>query len=37
MSDAPDIVAVQSFLSGLQTRICAALEDADGGARFGDD
>lgn len=37
MLDAPDIVAVQVFLSGLQTRICAALEDADGGARFGDD
>lgn len=37
MSDAPDIAAVQSWLSSLQTRICTALEDADGGARFAHD
>jgi coproporphyrinogen III oxidase len=29
--------AVRDYLAGLQARICTALEDADGGARFGVD
>lgn len=37
MSDNPDISAVHAFLTGLQQRICAGLEAADGGARFGSD
>ncbi len=35
----PDVGAVQRYLRGLQSRICAALEseEGEGGARFGDD
>ena len=33
----PRIDRVRAFLSGLQDRICAALESADGGARFVED
>ena len=29
--------AVESYLTGLQDRLCAALEEVDGGARFADD
>jgi coproporphyrinogen III oxidase len=34
---APDIDAVRSYLTGLQDRICAAVEAADGGATFAED
>jgi coproporphyrinogen III oxidase len=37
MADTPDIAAVLDYLRNLQRRICAALEGADGTARFGDD
>ncbi|HTA64237.1 MAG TPA: oxygen-dependent coproporphyrinogen oxidase [Xanthomonadaceae bacterium] len=37
MSDTPDIATVHAFLVGLQQRICAALEAADGAVRFGSD
>jgi coproporphyrinogen III oxidase len=33
----PDLNAVERYLLDLQTRICAALENADGAARFGED
>ncbi|MGH8517116.1 MAG: coproporphyrinogen III oxidase, partial [Panacagrimonas sp.] len=36
-ADVPDAQAVERWLRGLQTRICEALEQADGGARFGSD
>jgi len=36
-SPATDIGAVEAFLLGLQDRICAALEGADGGAPFVED
>ncbi|MBS0194199.1 MAG: oxygen-dependent coproporphyrinogen oxidase [Proteobacteria bacterium] len=35
--DTPDIAAVHTYLTGLQQRICDALEAADGSARFGSD
>jgi coproporphyrinogen III oxidase len=35
--DRPDIDAVAAYLTDLQDRICAALEAADGGARFRED
>lgn len=35
--NAPDIDEVQAYLLELQERICAALEDEDGGARFRED
>ena len=34
MPDATDVAAVKDYLMGLQDRICAALETADGQARF---
>ena len=34
---APDLAAVEGYLTGLQDRICAALEEADGAARFRED
>lgn len=34
MPDATDVAAVKDYLMGLQDRICAALEAADGQARF---
>jgi len=34
MEDEPDLEAVKSFLMGLQDELCAALERADGAARF---
>jgi coproporphyrinogen III oxidase len=34
MSAPPDLPAVRSYLTGLQDRICAALEAEDGGAKF---
>ncbi len=37
MSDTPDIAAVHAYLRDLQQRICVALEQADGSARFGSD
>ncbi len=37
MSERPDTQAVQSYLLGLQDRICAALEAADGVSRFRED
>ena len=37
LSERPDTQAVQSYLLGLQERICAALEAADGAARFSED
>ena len=37
MSDQPDASAVEAWLRGLQTRICDALEQADGAAQFGRD
>lgn len=33
----PDIAAVKNYLLELQARICAGLEDEDGGARFTED
>src|SRR6187431_718299 len=36
-SDVPDLAAVDAYLRGLQDRICAAFEAADGGARFAQD
>jgi coproporphyrinogen III oxidase len=36
-SPAPDVAAVLSYLRGLQDTICAALEQADGSARFRSD
>jgi len=33
----PDLAAVKNYLLGLQDRICAALEAADGAARFRED
>ncbi len=33
----PDVAAVKQYLLGLQDRICAALEEEDGGARFRED
>jgi coproporphyrinogen III oxidase len=36
-TDSPDLDAVDAYLRGLQDRICAALEAADGGARFAED
>jgi coproporphyrinogen III oxidase len=36
-SDVPDLAAVDAYLRGLQDRICAAFEAADGGARFVED
>lgn len=35
--DAPDVAAVLAHLRDLQMRICLALEDADGAARFASD
>jgi coproporphyrinogen III oxidase len=35
--DAPDVDAVESYLSSLQERITTALEQLDGGARFRED
>jgi coproporphyrinogen III oxidase len=35
--DASRIAAVEDYLTGLQDRICAAIEAADGGARFHED
>ena len=32
-----DIDAVRDYLTGLQDRICAALEELDGSARFAED
>ena len=37
MSERPDTQAVQDYLLNLQDRICAALEAADGAARFRED
>ena len=37
MSNTPDISPVHAFLTGLQDRICAALEAVDGGAKFHED
>ncbi len=37
MPPAPDFDAVREYLAGLQDRICAAIETADGAARFGED
>ncbi len=37
MSAPPDPVAVKTYLLDLQDRICAALEQEDGGARFAED
>ena len=37
MSERPDSEAVRGYLLDLQDRICAALEAADGGARFQED
>jgi coproporphyrinogen III oxidase len=37
MSDEPDLQAVHAYLLELQDRICAALEQADGRRRFGED
>lgn len=37
MSSAPDLAAVRTYLLSLQDTICAALEQEDGGARFGTD
>lgn len=37
MSGPADSEAVEAFLRGLQERICAAIEQADGGARFVED
>ena len=37
MKDAPDFNAVRDYLTGLQDRICAAIENADGEARFVED
>src|SRR5215467_11289024 len=37
MTGEPDNRAVHAYLSELQDRLCAALEAADGRARFGDD
>ena len=34
MTPIPDIDTVRDYLTGLQDRICAAIEVADGGARF---
>lgn len=34
MPDTPDIAAVRAYLLALQERICAELEQEDGGARF---
>jgi coproporphyrinogen III oxidase len=34
---ASDFDAVRSYLTGLQDRICAAVEGADGAARFVED
>jgi coproporphyrinogen III oxidase len=34
---APDLAAVEAYLTGLQDAICAALEAADGSARFRED
>ncbi|MEJ6657009.1 MAG: oxygen-dependent coproporphyrinogen oxidase [Pseudomonas sp.] len=35
--DAADVAAVKDYLMNLQDRICAALEQADGAARFSED
>ena len=37
MKDAPDFDAVRDYLTGLQDRICIAIESADGEARFVED
>jgi len=37
MSSAPDLAAVKTYLLDLQDRICAALEAADGTAKFTED
>ncbi|MBS0213507.1 MAG: oxygen-dependent coproporphyrinogen oxidase [Proteobacteria bacterium] len=37
MTESPDLAAVHAYLTGLQRRICDALEAADGSARFGSD
>lgn len=37
MSSAPDLAAVKTYLLDLQDRICAALEAADGTAKFAED
>ena len=37
LSERPDTQAVQSYLLGLQERICSELEAADGTARFSED
>jgi coproporphyrinogen III oxidase len=37
MSAAPDLIAVKSYLLGLQDSICAALESEDGAGRFRED
>jgi coproporphyrinogen III oxidase len=37
MNSLPDSAAVEAYLRGLQDRICAALETADGSARFASD
>ena len=36
-NDGPDVAAVEAYLTDLQDRITAALEAADGAARFGED
>ena len=37
MTQIPDIDTVRDYLTGLQDRICTAIEDADGSARFVED
>ena len=37
MTQISDIDTVRDYLTGLQDRICAAIETADGGARFTED
>ena len=37
MNQAADFDRVRDYLTGLQSRICAALEQADGAARFVED
>ncbi|HZV37536.1 MAG TPA: coproporphyrinogen III oxidase, partial [Pseudoxanthomonas sp.] len=33
----PSFESIRAYLTGLQDRICAAIEAADGGARFAED
>ena len=37
MSALPDIAVVRDYLTGLQDRICTAIETTDGSAKFAED